>query len=577
MADTAHRTIQGAQYLWKVPVMNQQEITALASSYNLMQPLMATLYARGMRQAGDIEQYLSSSYEKDVASPELLKDAQKAVDRLLVARERQERILIAGDYDVDGITSSALLMTCLKPLGFQVNFFLPHRIKDGYGLSVETVRRAAHSGYTVMITVDNGITAFEPAREARRLGIDLIITDHHRPHDTLPDAFAIIDPHQVDCVYPFKKFAGVGVGFKLMQLLYARLGASLPESVYELLLLGTVADVVPLTGENRFWVRHGLQKIAQRETFALQLLKENGRCTKPKLSSTDIGFFIAPQLNALGRLEDARAGVRFLLGAAHDEMLEIGKNLASLNQARKHIEQEIVADVQEMIASGAIDRSQKVLVAAKSGWQPGVIGLVASRVVGAYNRPAIMLHKTAQGLVKGSCRSIPEFNIFEALTAVKDLLISFGGHPMAAGLSLREEHLPVFIERINSYASTQLTDEDLVRKLQLDAELPLGDVTEKLATDLQYLEPFGCENPQPKFFVPAVSLVEPPLLLKDAHVKCTVFAQGVARSVIFFNRPELYSALQNQGSAPFALAAQVTENHWQGRVTVELQGLDIAF
>ena len=287
--------IAGAKYLWKLPEYNTDLINKLVMRYNLSFPIVQTLINRGYTTEEDFESFLFTSYDKDVNNAILLKDAQKAVDRIIQAITHQEKILIAGDYDVDGITSSALMLTCLLPLGAQVNFFLPHRIHDGYGLSVKTVERAAKNNYKLIITVDNGITAFQPALRAQELSIDLIITDHHKPHDHLPEAYAVIDPQQMSCEYPYKKFAGVGISFKIMSLLYEKLEKQLPEKVYELLLLGTVADVVPLTGENRYWVRHGLHKINSTESFSLDVLKSNARVIKPQLSSTDIGFFIAPQ------------------------------------------------------------------------------------------------------------------------------------------------------------------------------------------------------------------------------------------------------------------------------------------
>lgn len=569
--------LQGEKYLWNLPAIDQSHAYAFASTYNISLALTQTLLNRGLSSDQDLEQFLFSSYEKDVAHPSLLKDAEKTVDRILYAIKHQEKILIAGDYDVDGITSSALLLTCLLPLDAQINFFLPHRINDGYGLSVKTVQRAAQNGYKVIVTVDNGITCFDAAQEAQRLGIDLIITDHHRPHDHLPEAFAVVDPHQSDCQYPYKKFAGVGVGFKLMQLLYERLGRELPPKVYELLLLGTVADVVPLTGENRFWVRYGLQQVNAFESVSLKVLKENARFTKPAISSTDIGFFLTPQINALGRLDDPRLGVKFLIGSDYFETAQIGKMLGELNQARKTLELAIFNDVEAAILEKRIDLQQNmVLIAAQEGWPTGVIGLVASRLVQAYGRPTILLHKTKDGLAKGSCRSIREINMFDALCSVKDILKTFGGHPMAAGLSLDAAKIPELQERLNAYCASQVAMSDLVQKVDLEAELTLPEVNAKLMADMAYLEPFGCENAQPKFYIKNVMMLEAPTLLKDLHVKCSVFSEGIIKPVIFFNRPELYPKFVAQKNEPFSLAATVTENHWNGRTNIEFQGVDVA-
>ena len=505
--------VQGLKYQWKVADVDTAAVAQLASDVALPIPLAYALYTRGFTRKEQLQDYLISSYEKDVADPLLLKDAQKAVDRLILALRTHEKILIAGDYDVDGITSSALMMICLLPLGAQINFFLPNRVKDGYGLSVKTVERAHENGYKVIITVDNGISAFKPAERAKQLGVDLIITDHHRPHGHVPDAYAIIDPHQEDCAYPYKYFAGVGVSFKLMSLLYAQLGKPLPDEVYELLLLGTVADVVPLTGENRFWVRHGLQKIKQGHSYSLTVLKRNARVTKESLNSLDIGFFITPQINALGRLEDARSGVKFLVGSDATVTETVGALLYQLNEARKAIEKNIFESVQAQIQQGLIKpHEDRMIIVAHDDWPTGVIGLVAGKLMNAHNVPTILLHKSANGLLKGSCRSIGDCDIFKALSSVKDLLISFGGHPMAAGLSLEEKNFDEFKKRLSDYITRYVTPESLIKKITCDAPLLLSDVTQKLSQGLQYLEPFGCENPQPVFMLKNVTLLVAPTI-----------------------------------------------------------------
>lgn len=569
--------LQGAKYLWKLPQTDQAELLKIAASYNLSIPIAQALLSRGYTTQEAIDSFLFSSFEKDVSHPSLMKDAQKAVDRIIQAIDLQEKILVFGDYDVDGITSSSLMMISLLPLRAQVNFFLPHRTRDGYGLSTKVVDRAAQNGYKVIITVDNGITAYEPAARAKDLGIDLIITDHHRPHDTVPDAYAIVNPHQHDCPYPFKYFAGVGVIFKVLSLLYERKGLPLPPKVYELLLLGTVADVVPLTGENRFWVRHGLHYINSVESASFKVLKSNGKVTRPRLSSSDIGYSITPQINALGRLEDPRQAVKFLIGTDQQEVTQVGAVLYELNEVRKQIERSVVAQVDQEIQSGRIDLSKdNVIIAASDEWPPGVIGLVASRFVGMYGKPTLLFHLTADGLAKGSCRSIPEFNMFEALHASRDLLKQFGGHAMAAGLSLPAGSISALKEALEKRISTLLTPQDLVPKLRIDAEVTLAEVSKKLMTDLEHLEPFGNQNSCPNFYVKEVTLVQKPMLLKDAHVKCSVYADGVIKPVIFFNRPELFELLIKQEQTPFDIAVQIHENHWNGRVSIELTGIDVA-
>ncbi len=569
--------LHGAKYIWKLPEPSSQAVLDLALSYNLSVPLMHTLVTRGLTSKEELDRFLFSTYERDVAHPGLLKDAEKAVDRILSAIKNKEKILICGDYDVDGITSSAMMMTCLLPLSAEVNFFLPHRVRDGYGLSSKIVQRAAHNTYKVLITVDNGITAFDAALEAKKAGIDLIITDHHRPYDELPEAYAIINPHQAACPYPYKKLAGVGVTFKIISLLYERLQRKLPPKVYELLMLGTIADVVPLTGENRFWVRHGLQLLNNEESLAMRVLKQNARLSKPALSSMDIGFCLTPQLNALGRLEDAREGVSFLIGSDVKRVEHIGVVLRELNEARRSLEKAVYNDVDADIQAQKIDLSkERIILSSSHQWQPGVIGLVASRLVSAYNRPVLLFSITSQSVAKGSCRSIPGFNIFEALQAHKDLLTTFGGHAQAAGLSLPADRLPLLKERLEKMLSEQMPTVEVKPHLSLDADITLAEVNQKLMSDMAHLEPFGNENIQPVFHLKNVSLIEEPQLLKDAHAKCMVFADGVIKPVIFFNRPDVYEVLSQRKDEPVSLAVQASENHFNGRVSFELHGLDVA-
>ena len=567
----------GAKYVWRMPEGNDQHIAHIAATYNLSIPIAHTLYTRGFQEHDQITSFLFSSFEQDVAHPSQMKDAQKAVDRILYAIAKKESILLFGDYDVDGITSTALMMIGLLPLGARVNFYLPHRVRDGYGISSKIVERAAQNGYKVIITVDNGITAFDPALKAKELGIDLIITDHHRPHDSVPDSFALVNPNQDDCQYPFKELAGVGVAFKVLSLLYEQKGMELPPKVYELLLLGTIADVVPLHGENRYWVRHGLHYINTVESLSLKTLKQNGKVVKPLVSSLDIGFSIAPQINALGRLQDPRQGVKFLIGADKGEVQEVGRLLLELNEARKEIERSILLDAKKQIEESGVDLDvSNVVIASSKNWRPGVIGLVASRLVGEYGKPTLLFHETKDGLLKGSCRSIDEFNIFNALHESRDLLEQFGGHSQAAGLSLKKENLPKLRAKLEEIVNKQLTPFDLKQKIEIDAQAKLNDFNQKIVRDMHHLEPFGHKNRQPLFVVDEVTLVQKPKLLKDAHVKCSIFADGVIKPVIFFNRPDLYDRLLAMDTDTFSIAAQVSENYWNGRTNIELMGVDIA-
>lgn len=578
-AEQAATFINGIKYRWQIPHANAEQVRAIAYKHSLALPLAHVLHTRGYNDEETITSLLFSTYEKDVPHPGSMKGLLVAAERIIAARAKKEKILIFGDYDVDGVTSSSLALTALLPLGFDINFYLPNRVKDGYGLSVDAVQKAHKNGFTLIVTVDNGTTAYAAAQEAQRLGVDLIITDHHRPHGgDLPPALCIVNPHQHDCEYPFKHLAGVGVTFKLMCMIYELLGIpSMPEKTYELLLLGTVADVVPLLGENRYWVRHGLHTINHFRSNAMRTLAQNSNLTKEEYTSLDIGFMIAPQINALGRLADPRDAVKFMISSDIADVEAVGKVLKAINEERKRVDGAIFDQIDQRIQRREIDLSKdNIILDSSHEWPAGVIGLVAGKLMHSYGRPTLLLHLDKQGFAKGSCRSIPEFNMFDALSACSDILIQFGGHSFAAGLKLKQELVPELKLRLNESIAKQVAPEDLSPKLRIDGPLPLPELNQKMMTGLEQLEPFGNQNPQPLFVIKDVSLVRPPQILKDKHIKCMVFADGIIKPVIFFNRPDLIPVLQELEDTPFSLAAHVMKNEWNGNTTIELQGIDIA-
>lgn len=571
------QSLQGAKYKWILPPAYSSNFLELAAACNLSIPIIQTLVHRGFMTKEEIDSYLFTYDTKELSHPSLLADAQKVVERILKAIKSQERILIFGDYDVDGISATALMITCLLQVGAIVNFYLPNRFSEGYGLSSEAVKKAAHNGYGLIITVDNGITAFQAAQEAKKLGIDLIITDHHRPQELLPEAYAIVNPLRADCPYPCKLLAGVGVAFKVLTLLYEEFKRPLPDKAYELLALGTIADVVPLKEENRFFVRHGLHYINKNKDLSFTILKNNSNIAKDQLAALDIGFAIAPQINALGRLSDPRKAIAFLIGSDKALTTQVGHQLFELNEKRKEAERLILYEIQKAITDKRIDPlKEHIIMAAHHAWPMGIIGLVASRLVALYGKPALLFHYGKNGQAQGSGRSIREFNLFKALQSNQDILTHFGGHAAAAGLSLPIEKIPLLKERLEEAISTQLTPFDLQQKIILDAQVSLSELTKKFVADMNNLEPFGHENQQPLFYVKQVVQIQRPTLLKQQHVKCTIFADGIVKPVIFFNRPELFDMLLAQNDTPFDLATYVVENHWNGQITIELQGIDIA-
>jgi len=572
-----YQLIQGEKFLWKIKETDEAIVRNIAYDHNLSYPVAQTLFSKGYKEPEQIRSFLFSSFEKDVADPTLLKGSQKAIKRIIKAIKNKEKILIFGDYDVDGITSTSLILLALLPLGANINFCLPNREKDGYGLSSKFVEKAAKSGYKLIITVDNGISAIKAAQKAFDLKIDLIITDHHRPQEELPKALAIIDPNQEDCLYPYKQLAGVGISFKIMSLLYEKMGLKLPDKIYELLMLGSIADVVPLIAENRFWVRFGLSKLNKAKSLAINCLIQNSNLNKSALNSLDVAFMISPQINALGRLDDPRQAVKFLISSDKVEVERIGRILKKINEQRKLVERQIYLEIESAILDKRIDlEHENVIVAASSCWPSGVIGLVAGKLAHNFGKPAFLFHASKDGILKGSCRSISKFNIFDALNENKDLLINFGGHSFAAGLKLKQQNLSKLKVRLEEKIEKELKPEDLLPRLELDANLELPEMKQKLLHDLEQLEPFGNQNEQPIFLIKDLTLLKQPSILKDKHVKCSVFSEGVITGLIFFNRPELHPVLSEARDKVFDVAAYVVKNEWGDRVNIELQGLDIA-
>jgi single-stranded-DNA-specific exonuclease len=570
---------KGAKFLWQLNKPKQDVVKKISKENNVSLPVAEVLFSRGFRTKLAVQEFLQTFKEQCVYSPEFLKDSKKAVKRILQAIEKKEKILIFGDYDVDGITSTTVALKALMPLGANINYFLPNREKDGYGLSAKIIEKAHRSGYKLIITVDNGITAFKPIEKANQRDIDVVVTDHHKEHGDLPPAHAIVNPNQKQCSYPFKNLAGVGVIFKLMQMLYEKLDKQFPEDIYELLMLGTVADVVPLIGENRYWVRKGLSSINKQKSYALEVLAKNNKLTKQTFDSLDIGFMIAPQINALGRLDDSRDAVKFLMSSDEEVVEKIGAVLRKKNEERKLVEQKIYDQIEGVIFDKNIDlKHENIIMAAHTSWPSGIIGLVAGKLMHNFGKPAFLFHHdTKKNLFKGSCRSIKEFNVFEALVECKDLLISFGGHAHAAGLKVRADNLPALKEKLEKIVLQQVDPVDLQPKISVDATLSLDEAGFAFMNEMRMLEPFGNQNPQPVFYIEKVTLVKPPVVLKGKHVKCFIFSHGIVKPIIFFNRPDLYKVLSSIGDDSFDVCAYVTKNEWQERVSIELQGVDVAF
>lgn len=574
--------VQGEKFVWHVPeeIQTKEKIKKLAYACQISFPLAKILISRGIETKEDAFDFFFTEYEKNVFCSSKLKDANKAVTRILKAIENEEKILIFGDYDVDGMTSTSIILLALIPLGAKINFYLPNRKKDGYGLSSRVVEIAKKNNYKLIITVDNGTTAHEPAKLAKKLGLDLIITDHHQPKSELPECLALVNPHQKNCSYPNKDFCGAGVAFKIMDLLYKEKKMQLPAKVYELLAMGTIADVVPLEKENRYWVKKGIQQINQSMSFSLKCLTLN--CPNKEVNfwtSTDLAFSILPQLNALGRLDDPKDAIEFLISPDFKQVEKIGRCLKNINEERKIVESKIYSQVEAKIKSNIIDLEKEfVIVDSDSSWPAGVIGLVAGKLTHNFGRPTILLHEDKkEKILKGSCRSIKNFNIFKALEKCQDLLLSFGGHELAAGLSLKQENLEKFKDKISKLVSDELKIEELVSSVKVDANLDFEDLKPSFLKELERMEPFGNKNPVPVFHFSNICLARLPQILKEKHVKCMFYDNGILKPVIFFNRPDLFEKLEKNQDKPISFVGTVNENFWNGKSSIQILGIDVKF
>ncbi len=493
----------GMQKKWLLQQADPQAVATLVKTCGVSTVTAALMVSRGLAVPEHASAFLAPSLS-NMLDPLLLAGMEQAVQRLLTARSNQERICIYGDYDVDGISSTALLVSALAQMGFVVGYFIPNRMDDGYGLNGEALSTIHARGYQLVISVDCGVTAVAEARLCREIGLDLIITDHHQPLEQLPEAAAVINPHRQDCSYPFKGLAGVGVAFNLLVALRSRLreqgvwGDNGPDlrQWLDLVALGTVADLVPLVEQNRMLVAAGLARMGQGCRTGLAALKQVAG-VKGNVSSGQVGFQLAPRLNAAGRLESAVPGVELLLSSSFDQALALAEELDAANRERRELEQRIFEQAVAMVeASGGVAQRHS-LVLSSPDWHQGVVGIVASRLVERYYRPTILIAEFADGSGKGSGRSIAGFHLLEALHASADQLERYGGHRAAAGVTVAAGGIAAFQAAFEQAAAARLSDSDLVPELAVDAEVTADQLDLQLVRELQRLAPFGMAHPEP--------------------------------------------------------------------------------
>ena len=563
--------------LWQHLPCDDGQAAALAAALNLHPTVARLLCLRGLGDPEQATRFLNPSLDH-LHDPFRLADMDRAVVRLEQALARREKIAVHGDYDVDGITSTVILRRALELLGGTVVHFIPERLKDGYGLQPAAIERLQAQGVSIVVSVDCGIRGTEAARRAKELGIDLIITDHHEPDGTLPSATAIINPKRHDCSYPDKYLAGVGVALKLVQALCARAGKGkwLPAFI-KIAAVGTLADVVPLVGENRVIARLGLNSLSRGpHTIGLRALLEATGLTGKTIDSYQVAFMIAPRVNAAGRMSTPDIATRLLLATDEsmaDEARSLAQQLNDENFRRQQEEAELVAHARKAIETDPGVGAHNVLVVGGDGWHRGVIGIAASKLVDTYHKPAIVLSIDGD-VAHGSCRSIPDFDMLGALEQCADLFVRFGGHRQAAGLTMEAARVPEFRARINAHADAVLEPDQLRPRLRIDGPLHLKAITHDLVRGLDAMGPFGLANPRPVFHAGPVQIVDGPTTLKERHLKMTFNQEGRRFRAIAWRAAERAEFLDRNRTG-VNLAFSLDRNEYQGETYLELSVADI--
>jgi len=561
-------------YRWVWRACAEDVAARLSRELGLPHAIARLLSARGVTTPKAAERFLWPRRD-DLHDPYRMASMGEAVERIWGAIARGEPIVIYGDYDVDGVTSLVLLTKTLARLGARVSFYVPERLREGYGMHAEAIEALAAQGGRLLISVDCGIRAHEVVERAKALGMEAIVTDHHLPEAELPRAVAVLNPRRPDCAYPEKNLAGVGVALKLAQALLARSGQSAElVRLLPLAAIGTIADVAPLVGENRVIARLGLEGIRAPEQVGLRALAEAaGLAADRPVTSEDVAFRLAPRLNAAGRLSTAQPAIELLLTEDAETARRLAAHLNEHNARRQREEHAVLAEIEAMLAEDPTLRAQKVLVLAREGWHRGVLGLVASRVVERFARPAIVLALEGQW-AHGSGRSIPAFHLLQGLTACADLFERYGGHAQAAGLILRRDHLEEFRERLNAEAERVLTPLDLTPTLVLDGTLSLSEVTFEFWQQLARLEPFGAGNPRPIFLFANVRVEGEPQILKDRHLKLRLRQTDKSVEALWWN-----GAGRREGCASGSrlwLAASIGESFYGGLLQIHLVIKDLS-
>lgn len=564
---------------WVLPKVSEEGARALAAELSLHPLAARVLIARGFNTASEAAAFLSDKLQ-DLPDPHTMKGMPEAVARVFRALRAGEKITLWGDYDVDGVCSTALLSLFLKSLGANVATYIPHRLEEGYGLNAKAIERIAQDGSRLLVTLDCGITSFAEITKANELGLDVVVVDHHTVPEVMPPAVAVLNPHQPGCNYPTKHLCAAGVTFNLCMGLRKMLresgffaGKQEPNlrEYLDLVALATVADVVPLTGANRILVKHGLKELTAARRIGVKALKDAaGLLPGTPVTAGHVGFRLGPRINAAGRLSDASVGLRLLTSQSVTEAAALAKDLDAANAERQQIEQEIL---NQALAMAEARKSAKGFVLYGEGWHPGVVGIVASRVVEKYHRPTAVIG-VQDGVGKGSARSIEAFHLYDALKECASHLARFGGHKHAAGLTVESAQLPAFTEAFERIAAARLSDADMVARCRIDAVVSPSELTEAAVTAIQALAPFGKDNPEPVFASRNVTAF--PRVLQNkregavGHLKLSL-ESAPALDCIGFQMADKLALTEG----PLELAFQVGIDEFRGNRRVSLKLKDL--
>ena len=560
---------------WHILEAPENKVKQLSSALTIHPALCKILAQRGIETYDQAKNYFRPQLS-DLHNPMLMKDMAKAVQRILTAFENNENILVFGDYDVDGTTAVSCMFRFLQKIYIteRVQFYIPHRYREGYGVSREGIDYALENNITLIIALDCGIKSVELVRYARSVGVDFIICDHHLPDEELPPATAILNPKQKDCPYPYKELCGCGVGFKLICALTRHLGLEEKECFNYLDLVATAiaADIVPMTGENRILAYYGVKQVNENPSPGIKALIELSGLQKSIIHITNLVFVIAPRINAAGRMDDARKAVQLFIEEDYSKAIEYAAMLHSDNDERKEADSSITEQALSIIESDEVLIQRKTTVVYQPHWHKGVVGIVASRLIEKYYRPTVVLTQSGK-IVAGSARSVPGFNLYEAIHACRQHLLGYGGHFAAAGMTMLPEHVEAFSNKFEEVVTAQIEPAQLIPVLFIDAVIELADIKPVLYKIICQMEPFGPENLRPVFVCRNITDTGYSRVVKEQHIKFSIKQDNTVISGIGFNMAQHFSLLQSK--QPIDIVFTIDENVWNGEKNLQLKVIDL--